>query len=584
MRRLLLSSLAVAVVTALVVAASAQPAPVPVPPPAPAQPADASVKTLRLPLQAANISLDPHRTFGSYSLGMIGDLYEGLTQWSPGEPSVLAPCLAKDWPKISEDGLTYTFTLRTEAKFHNAPCFEENKGRNLKASDVVASFKRLAACSADENNWFWLVKGWIAGLDEYADDCQTNGGFAGHDDTEVEGLQAPDDATFVLKLKRPCASMLAILAHPSLSIIAEEGMNNFGEQLSTREAGTAPYRLNAVADNRVYVLKRFEEYWGDKPYFERVTYAASRGVPSLLSGEWARYELTAGEYSRFIRDGKLTDSLKRANLEFIEGDEEGINYLTFNMQDPIWGARDADGRGLRNAVSLVIDREQVIGSMLRSPVLARASNELLPPGCEFAQATQSEDWARFDIKKAKQALDATKYRGGKDPATGNALSLKIVCDNNGEGLCNVIRNGLAELGIELESSLLDTAEYYEALDKGEGQLFSYGWNLDYPIGQNIFQLFEARNIGNGQENRNVTRYDVKEFEEAYAALQKLAMTPANKEKRLELTRKLSGLLLEDHAVLPLFIRRSPTLRNAKLDWPKVAQSAFDEARFIKARQ
>ncbi|CAG1773110.1 partial Periplasmic dipeptide transport protein, partial [uncultured bacterium] len=533
---------------------------------------------------ASAINLDPHRTLGSYSLGIIGDLYEGLTQWVPGEPSVLAPCLAKDWPKISADGLTYTFTLRTEAKFHNASCFENNKGRNLKASDVVASFKRLAACSAEETNWFWLVKGWIAGLDEYADDAQTSGGFAGHDETEVEGLQAPDDATFVLKLKRPCASMLAILAHPSLSIIAEEGMNHFSAQLSTREAGTAPYRLNAVADNRVYVLKRFEEYWGEKPYFERVTYASPRGVQSLLSGQWARYELNTNDYSRYVRDGKLTDSLKKANLEFLEGDEEGINFLTFNMEDPLWGARDDDGRGLRKAVSLVINREQVIGETFRAAAFARAAGELLPPGCEFADVTKSEEWSKYDLKKAKEALDATKYKGGKDPATGKALTLKIVCDSSGEGLCNVVKAGLDELGIEMVASLLDTAEYYEALDTGDGQLFFYGWNLDYPIGQNIFQLFESRNIGSGADNRNVTRYNVKEFDEGYAALQKLAMTPDNKDKRRDLTQKLSDLLLQDHAVLPLYIRRAPTLRSSQLEWPKVAQSAFDEARFIKAKK
>jgi peptide/nickel transport system substrate-binding protein len=578
MRRLRLLGLAVVLVSLAVAAVSAQPKPVPVP----AQPAQPTVKTLRLPLQTLSISLDPHLTQGSYSLGIIADVYEGLTQWSPGEPSALAPCLAKDWPKISADGLTYTFTLRTEAKFHNSACFENNKGRNLKASDVVASFKRLAACSAEEVNWFWLLKGWIVGLDEYADECQVNGGFAGADETEVEGLSAPDDATFVLKLKRPCASMLAILAHPCMSIVAAEGLNHFSSQLSSREVGTAPYRLQAVSEGEVYMLKRFEEYWGEKPYFERVTYGRSAGVPSLLSGDWASYKFTSSEYSRFVRDGKLSDSLKRANLELDDGDEEGINFVTFNMEDPIFGARDADGRGLRNAISLAINREQII-TTLRG-FLARPAGELLPPGCEFAEVTKSDDWAKFDLKQAKQALDATKYKGGIDPATGSALKLSVICDTSGESLCKVIKAGLSDLGIEVEQSLLDTAEFYAALDGGDGQLFFYGWNLDYPIGQNVFQLFDSRNIGSGADNRNVTRYNVKEFDESYAALQKLAMTPENQGKRKEITKKLSDLLLEDHAVLPLYIRRSPTLRSSLLEWPKVAQSAFDEARFIKAKK
>ncbi|MBP9891770.1 MAG: ABC transporter substrate-binding protein [Planctomycetes bacterium] len=563
----------------LLVPASGQPVPVPVP----AQPA-AAAKTLRLPLAASNVSLDPHMTPGSNSLPMIADVYEGLTQWVPGEPSALAPCLAKDWPKISKDGLTYTFTLRAEVKFHNASCFEEGKGRTLKASDVVASFKRLAACSAEPVNWFWLVKGWIAGLDEYADACQTNGGFAGHDDTEVEGLSAPDDATFVLKLKRPCAAMLAILAHPALSVVAEEGLNNFGSMLATREAGTGPYRLQAVTAKRLYVMKRVEDYWGDKPYFDRITYATPRTMQSVLVGEWARIALGGSEYARYSSGGKIAESLKNSNLELVEPDDEGITFLAFNMEDPLFGARDADGRGLRKAISLAINRDEIIEATFQSKVFARPAAQLLPAGCEYAEVSSHAEWCECDLKKAKEALDATKFKGGKDPATGNPLKLKFVCGTDDEGVVECIARGLQSLGIELEAEQMEVKELYAAMDGGQGQLFAYGWNLDFPIAQNFLQLFDSRNVGSTADNRNCARYNVKEFDEAYAALQQLAMRPENAAKRKELTKKLCDLIREDRAVMPLYVRKSPMLRNTLLDWPKLSQSAFDEARFIKAKQ
>ena len=581
MRRYLVTApLLVLLLAYLWVPAKGQPAPVPVPAP----PAASASKTLRLPLASSNVSLDPHMTPGSDSLGMIADVYEGLTQWVPGEPSALAPCLAKDWPKISENGLSYTFTIRTDVKFHNASCFEEGKGRTLKASDIVASFKRLAACSAEPVNWFWLVKGWIAGLDEYADACQTNGGFAGHDDTEVEGLSAPNDATFVLKLKRPCAAMLAILAHPALSVVAEEGLNNFGSMLATREAGTGPYRLQAVTARRLYVMKRVEEYWGDKPYFERVTYAPQRTTQSVFVGEWARVELGGSDYEKYTSEGKIAESLKKANLELVEPDDEGINFLAFNMEDPVFGARDADGRGLRKAISLAISREEIIEATFQSKAFARPAGQLLPPGCEFAEVSSNAEWSECDLNKAKEALDATKFKGGKDPATGNPLKLKFVCGSDDSGVVECITKGLQSLGMEIEAEQLGVQELYAAMDSGQGQLFAYGWNLDFPIAQNFLQLFDSRNIGSSADNRNCARYNVKEFDEAYAALQQLAMRPENAAKRKDLTKKLCDLVREDRAVMPLYVRKSPMLRNTKLDWPKLAQSAFDEARYIKAKQ
>ena len=188
------------------------------------------------------------------------------------------------------------------------------------------------------------------------------------------------------------------------------------------------------------------------------------------------------------------------------------------------------------------------------------------------------------MQHAKEALDATKFKGGKDVDTGNPLKLKFVCGTSDEGVVECIDRGLQSLGLELESEQMEVKELYAAMDGGQGQLFAYGWNLDFPIAQNFLQLFDSRNVGSTADNRNCARYNVKEFDEAYAALQQLAMRPENAAKRKELTKKLCDLIREDRAVMPLYVRKSPMLRNTLLDWPKLSQSAFDEARYIKAKQ
>lgn len=552
----------------------------PAPPPVKVEPAKPPL-TLRLPLPSRVISLDPHLTPGSGSLPIIADIYEGLMQWLPGEPATLAPCLAKDFPVVSADGLTWTFKLRSDARFHNSACFEENKGRAPKASDVVASFKRLAECSGERGNWYWLIRGWIAGLDEYATAC-AEGDMAAGGDAAIEGLAAPDDTTFVLKLKKPCAAMSAMLAHPALSVLPAEAMEHFGRDLATRAVGTGPYRLNAVSANKLYVLKRVDDWRGEKPYFERVTYANALSEQALFSGQWARYLAGPRDLARIEKDRDLQARIKDAKLELQHALHEGVSFLAFNMADPVFGARDADGKGLRKAISSAINRDVVIEAVFESPVYAKAADQLLPPGCEFAEVSKDAQWAEFDLAKAKKALDATKFKGGKDPATGKPLSIKLACDTGNENLAAALTTLLAEIGIDVETEFLSTSELYEAMDRGDGGMFLYGWNLDFPLAQNFLQLFDSANIGAGGDNRNCAHYSAKEFDEMYAQLQALAMTPANAAKRKDLTKKICDLLLEDRVVVPLYIQNMPMLRSTALSWPKLPQSAFDEVRFIKA--
>ncbi len=562
----------------------AQPVPVPVPV-APADPVESGSKTIRLPLGPGEVSLDPHRCPSGTSLRLIGDLYEGLTQWLPGETPTLAPCLAKDWPTVSADGLTYTFKLRTEARFHNSICFEGSKGRALKSSDVVASFKRMAATSSEETNWFWLIKGLIAGLDEYAEKAAASGGFAGSDDTEIEGLSAPDDETFVMKLTRPFGPIMAVLAHPACSIIAAEAMNYYSSELERRAVGTAPFRLNAVLAGRLYVLKRIEDYWGEKPDFERVTYGEPGSIEDFMSGEWAHFDLNQTLYRRYVRDGKLVGQLAKCKAEFNAFDDLGTYFTAFNMSDPIFGALDADGRGLRKAIAFCIDRTRMVEGWFGSTSFGRPANELFPPGCEFYELGKSDDWGSYDLKQAKAALDATKYKGGLDPATGAALTVTLY-GNAGAGnerMRDVIKAGLGQLGINLEAKLLAPDLLTAAMDSGEGQMYLSGWFLDYPDAQNILQLYDSRNIGTGEENRNVARYESKEFDEGYAELLKLALKPENLARRREITGKLAARLLEDRPIVPLMVQRHASVRSNTVTWPKVPQSSFDETRFIKSK-
>ena len=91
--------------------------------------------------QASGISsLDPAFAKDQANIWAINQLFNGLVQMD--NELNIKPCLAKSWT-ISDDGLTYTFSLRNDVYFHDHKLFENGKGRKLNAADVAYSFNRL---------------------------------------------------------------------------------------------------------------------------------------------------------------------------------------------------------------------------------------------------------------------------------------------------------------------------------------------------------------------------------------------------------------------------------------------------------
>ena len=109
-------------------------------------------------------SFDPIQVSDMYSGNEAGKVYEGLFEFHPlKRPYELIPNLAESLPTVSEDGLTYTFTIKKGVKFHDSPVFPSGKGRELKSDDVLYSLKRLADPKLQAKGW-WVLDDRIAGL------------------------------------------------------------------------------------------------------------------------------------------------------------------------------------------------------------------------------------------------------------------------------------------------------------------------------------------------------------------------------------------------------------------------------------
>ncbi|HIO71716.1 MAG TPA: ABC transporter substrate-binding protein, partial [Flavobacteriales bacterium] len=124
-------------------------------------------------------SLDPSFARNVENIWAINQLFNGLVQMD--DDLNVIPSIASSWD-ISEDGIVYTFHLRTDVYFHDHELFPEGKGRKVVAEDFVHSLFRIVSPEVTSPG------AWI---------------FNNLDQSKDLGFKAPDDSTFQIYLKQP---------------------------------------------------------------------------------------------------------------------------------------------------------------------------------------------------------------------------------------------------------------------------------------------------------------------------------------------------------------------------------------------
>ncbi|WP_226782833.1 ABC transporter substrate-binding protein [Oceaniglobus trochenteri] len=173
-------------------------------------------------------NLDPANAVNSTVNQLLVGVYNTLVQFPAGKTAV-EPQLATDWD-ISEDGKTYTFTLRDDVTFHD--------GSPLTAADVVFTLDRLQAASAAVMN--------------------DMGPYAGAD--------AVDDTTVKLTLDAPFGPFISALSRiyivSKAMVEPHMGDDNARGWLAVNDAGSGPYQVNSYAPTEAVSLTAYDNYWG----------------------------------------------------------------------------------------------------------------------------------------------------------------------------------------------------------------------------------------------------------------------------------------------------------------------------------
>ena len=178
-------------------------------------------------------TLDPAYAKDQSLIWGCTQLYNGLVRLD--EQLQPQPCIARSWT-ISPDGKTYTFTLRSDVLFHKNPLFNTpDSTRIVTADDFLYSFNRIFNPNSDSpGRWIF---------------------------SDVEGFEAPDDTTFVIRLTQPFSPFLSLLGMAYCSVVPHEVVEHYGPDFRQHPCGTGPFYMQLWKENVKLVMRRNPLYF-----------------------------------------------------------------------------------------------------------------------------------------------------------------------------------------------------------------------------------------------------------------------------------------------------------------------------------
>lgn len=471
--------------------------------------------TLRLGVQGDPVELDPALVLLDAAGLVIDFVYEGLVHEGPD--LLPQPRLATHW-EISEDGLTYTFHLREGVVFHN--------GRALVAADVKFSYERIM--NPD------IGSPWQG------------------DTVSIAAIEAPDDATVVITLNRPDASILSVLTRRGFGVVPQEEVEANGDLRQTM-VGTGPFAFVEFIPNSHLYLKRNESYWQPgRPYVDALEVMVipedTARTTALVSGTVDMIEATPA------KDYALIDA--DANLTRVGGNSTNLRWIVFNQRRAPW-----DRVEVRQAVAKGIVRQQIIdaavlgfGEPLVGVYPARFWAGWPDPAPEGDPAAAAAELAEMD-------LPADLKPGILSWAEYDFLLNTSV----------VVQEQLKQMGIESELEPEENATYLERHFSGEYDIAVMGAG-----GYRDPNDFLAQSFSTGGTT-NAAGYSNPKMDELLLA----AIAESDTEKRRELYLQIQELQIEELPWLMLYTSANYTAMGVKVQgYEHFLSGSFDSLREV----
>ena len=366
--------------------------------------AAASGDDLNVMLETPVQSLDPQQATDGTSFEVIADYTDGLMQMDSDGQAV--PAIAESY-ELSDDGLTYTFHLRTDAKWSN--------GTPVTAADFVFAWQRAVdPAVASEYAYMLSDIGQVKNAAEI---------IAGEKDKSELGVTAVDDNTLKVELNVPVSYFLSLMYFPTFYPVNEEFFNSCGDTF-----GTSP---ETVLSNGAYVLDDYQpaatafHLTKNADYYdaERVK-LAGLNYQVIQDSQQALMSYQNGDLDITLVNGEQVDQVKD-DPEFKTIGAGYLWYVSPNMS----AVPELNNQNIRMALTMAIDREAITNDVLKDgslPTYTAVPMQFAagPDGSDFSEdQTKFSDVCAFDAEKA-----ADYWKKGLEELGETEMTLEMIVD------------------------------------------------------------------------------------------------------------------------------------------------------------
>ena len=428
-------------------------------------------------------SLDPHQTVAAGTREVLFNIFEGLVK--PNSDGEMIPAVAEKYT-LSEDGTTYTFTLREGVKFHN--------GQTVTAEDVVYSINRCAAVPEGQEKP--LVAAFSA----------------------VKSVEALDEKTVAVTIAQ---RDLEFISYMTAAIIPADYENQ-----DTAPVGTGPFRFVSRTPQQDFVMERFEDYWGAPAWLDKVTYKICENADALVMN------LNGGSIDLCAHLTSAQASQLNQNFQVLEGTMNLVQAIYLNNQ-----AKPFDNQMVRQALCYAIDRQGIMdmvadghGTAVGSSIYPAFTKYFLP---------ELVDKYPHDVAKAKELLAQAGYPDGFD--------MTISVPNNYQphmDTAEVVAEQLREAGINVTIQPVEWSTWLDTIYNGrQFQATVVGVDAANMTARAMLERFTS-DYGKNFINYNNPAYDAL-FQKAINAQDEAEQTDLYKQMETMLADTAANVYIQD---------------------------------------
>ncbi|MEK5067798.1 peptide ABC transporter substrate-binding protein [Sporosarcina sp. FSL K6-1508] len=464
-------------------------------------------------------SFDPSVGFNAVSWSALNNLMEGLTRLSEDHLAVEATAEKID---VSEDGLTYTFTIRENAKWSN--------GDSVVAGDFVYAWRHMLDPETASPASFLAY--FIEGAEAY------NNGEGTVEDVAVE---APDDKTFVVKLTSPNEAFLNVITNPSFFPINEKVATADPKWFTEASSfvGNGPFKLTSWDHDVSLLFEKNENYW-------------DADVVKLDKVEWAMVNDPTTEYQMYQSNEldqsgvppELAEQLKDSDELRID-DQAGLYFYRFNTSmEPFTNTK------IRRAFGLAVNQEEIVDYVTKNgekPAHGFVTYGFIgPDGKEFRDSVGK--LVEFNPAEAKKLLEEGMKEEGYTELP--KVELTYSTSPSHQNIAVALQAKFKEvLGVDVVLQNVESGVFASEQKEFKYQMSRSSFLHDYADPVNALESF----ITDSSMNR--TTWSNAEYDKLITDIK----NETDENKRWELLKQADQLLMEEMPVFPIYYYNQSTL-------------------------